>query len=115
MPALVAGIHVLTIPQAQDRGWPGQGPAMTKEKRIWRCLASRECGCLPVARPGLHCRFDGSVLAMHDQMKSRQRGIHMHKLRLAVLVGALLAASPALAVRCGGDFGSFISSFSAEA
>jgi lytic murein transglycosylase len=39
----------------------------------------------------------------------------MHKLRLAVIVGALSAASPALAVRCGGDFGSFISSFSAEA
>jgi len=31
MPALVAGIHVLTIPQAQDRGWPGRSPAMTEQ------------------------------------------------------------------------------------
>jgi len=39
----------------------------------------------------------------------------MHKLRLAVFVGAMFAASPAFAVKCGGDFGGFISSFSAEA
>ena len=30
MPALVAGIHALTVPQAQDRGWPGRRPAMTQ-------------------------------------------------------------------------------------
>ena len=47
----------------------------------------------------------------------------MSKLRRAILTcamtctlgGALLAAAPAQAARCGGDFGSFISSFSAEA
>lgn len=43
----------------------------------------------------------------------------MFKLRLAVLTcavgGALLAAAPAQAARCGGDFNSFIASFSAEA
>ncbi|WP_022722984.1 lytic transglycosylase domain-containing protein [Rhodopseudomonas sp. B29] len=47
----------------------------------------------------------------------------MSKLRRAILTcamtctlgGALLSAAPAQAARCGGDFGSFISSFSAEA
>ena len=39
----------------------------------------------------------------------------MHKLRLAVLVCACLAGTPAFAARCGGDFHSFVQNFSGEA
>src|ERR1700686_1132448 len=39
----------------------------------------------------------------------------MLKLRLAVLFGTVIAATPALAVRCGGDFNTFVASMSAEA
>jgi lytic murein transglycosylase len=39
----------------------------------------------------------------------------MLKLRLAVFAGALLAATSAHAARCGGDFGTFVASMSAEA
>src|ERR1700681_2062629 len=39
----------------------------------------------------------------------------MLKLRLAVLFGTVIAATPALAARCGGDFNSFVASMSAEA
>jgi lytic murein transglycosylase len=39
----------------------------------------------------------------------------MRKLRLAILFGAVIATSPALAARCGGDFNTFVSSMSAEA
>ncbi len=39
----------------------------------------------------------------------------MRTLRLAVLFGALIAASPALAARCGGDFNTFVAGMSAEA
>jgi lytic murein transglycosylase len=36
-------------------------------------------------------------------------------LRAFILLAALVAATPALAARCGGDFNSFVSNFSAEA
>jgi lytic murein transglycosylase len=39
----------------------------------------------------------------------------MFRCRLTVIFGALLAASPALAARCGGDFNSFVASMSQEA
>jgi lytic murein transglycosylase len=39
----------------------------------------------------------------------------MHKLGWAIVFGALIAATPALAARCGGDFNSFVASMSAEA
>src|ERR1700694_1321530 len=35
--------------------------------------------------------------------------------RLAILLPALILASPALAARCGGDFYTFVQNFSAEA
>jgi hypothetical protein len=44
-PRLSRGIHVLlTVAQAEARGWPGQGPAMTKQQRFWRNLAERKRG-----------------------------------------------------------------------
>ena len=39
----------------------------------------------------------------------------MHLLRLAFLLAAFLAATPALAARCGGDFQTFVRNISAEA
>ena len=39
----------------------------------------------------------------------------MRKFHLAVFLGALMASTPALAARCGGDFNSFVASISAEA
>lgn len=39
----------------------------------------------------------------------------MRILRLAILFAALLAATPALAARCGGDFNAFVRNISAEA
>jgi lytic murein transglycosylase len=45
----------------------------------------------------------------------QQQGIIMHKLHLAVLFGAVIATTPALAARCGGDFNSFVQNISAEA
>ena len=39
----------------------------------------------------------------------------MRKLLPAVVFGAVIAASPAFAARCGGDFGSFLASMSADA
>jgi lytic murein transglycosylase len=39
----------------------------------------------------------------------------MLKLRLAVLFGTVIAATPALAARCGGDFGTFVQNISADA
>ena len=39
----------------------------------------------------------------------------MRKLLLAILFGTVIAASPALAARCGGDFNSFVAGMSAEA
>src|ERR1700688_952562 len=39
----------------------------------------------------------------------------MRKLLLAVVVGTSVAAGPALAAKCGGDFNSFVASISAEA
>ena len=42
-------------------------------------------------------------------------GMFMCKFRLAVFFGAVLACTPAIGARCGGDFHSFIASLSAEA
>jgi lytic murein transglycosylase len=39
----------------------------------------------------------------------------MRRLRLVILLAGLVAATPALAARCGGDFNSFVASMSAEA
>src|SRR5260370_752152 len=39
----------------------------------------------------------------------------MHKLRLAVWFGPIIAASPAFAARCGGDFNTFVAGISADA
>src|SRR4051794_3240841 len=39
----------------------------------------------------------------------------MRLIRLAILSAAIIAASPALAARCGGDFNSFVRNISAEA
>jgi lytic murein transglycosylase len=39
----------------------------------------------------------------------------MFRCRLTIIFGALLAATPALAARCGGDFNSFVASMSQEA
>src|ERR1035441_1627767 len=39
----------------------------------------------------------------------------MRKLLLAVVFSTLIAAGPALAARCGGDFNSFVAGISAEA
>jgi len=39
----------------------------------------------------------------------------MRKFHFAVLFGALIASTPAFAARCGGDFNSFLQSFSSEA
>jgi lytic murein transglycosylase len=39
----------------------------------------------------------------------------MRKFHLAIFCGALIASTPALAARCGGDFNTFVQSFSAEA
>jgi lytic murein transglycosylase len=39
----------------------------------------------------------------------------MRKLLLAVVFGTVVAATPALAARCGGDFNAFVASMSAEA
>ena len=39
----------------------------------------------------------------------------MRKLLLAILFGAVIAAAPSYAARCGGDFNSFVASMSAEA
>src|SRR6266478_3493653 len=39
----------------------------------------------------------------------------MHKFRLAVFFTAVIAATPACAARCGGDFHTFVSAMSAEA
>ena len=34
MPGLVPGIHVFAATKQERRGWPGQGPAMTKNQMI---------------------------------------------------------------------------------
>ncbi len=39
----------------------------------------------------------------------------MRKLCLGILLGACIAATPALAARCGGDFNGFVQNFSADA
>src|SRR6202165_968149 len=44
-----------------------------------------------------------------------QQGIRMRKLLPAVVFGTVIAASPALAARCGGDFNTFVAGMSAEA
>jgi len=50
----------------------------------------------------------------HDWDKPSQ-GIPMRKLRLTVFFAATIAATPALAARCGGDFNSFVQNISADA
>jgi lytic murein transglycosylase len=45
----------------------------------------------------------------------KQQGIRMRKLLLAVVSGAVIAAGPAFAARCGGDFNTFVAGISAEA
>jgi lytic murein transglycosylase len=45
----------------------------------------------------------------------KQQGIRMRKLRLAVVFGTVIAAHPAFAARCGGDFNSFVAGMSADA
>src|SRR5882757_2020751 len=39
----------------------------------------------------------------------------MRKIRWAIFVGALIAATPSYAARCGGDFNTFVAAMSAEA
>jgi lytic murein transglycosylase len=46
---------------------------------------------------------------------SKQQGILMRNFFPAIVIGAVIAATPALAARCGGDFNTFISNISAEA
>jgi lytic murein transglycosylase len=48
-------------------------------------------------------------------MIRKQQGIRMRKLLLAVVVGTSIAAGPAFAAKCGGDFNAFVASISAEA
>jgi membrane-bound lytic murein transglycosylase B len=43
-----------------------------------------------------------------------KKGSHM-KLRLSILLAALTLSTPSFAARCGGDFGTFVASMSAEA
>jgi lytic murein transglycosylase len=45
----------------------------------------------------------------------QQEGIFMRKPHLAILFGTLIAATPALAARCGGDFGTFVQNISTDA
>jgi lytic murein transglycosylase len=54
------------------------------------------------------------IFSWHDRRESKQ-GIRMHKFRLAVFFAAVVAATPAFAARCGGDFHTFVSAMSAEA
>jgi lytic murein transglycosylase len=70
----------------------------------------------PGSRPGRRS-FDLPRAIFHGMIRSNrhQQGIRMLIFRLVVLFGAVIAAGPALAARCGGDFNSFISSFSSEA
>jgi lytic murein transglycosylase len=44
-----------------------------------------------------------------------QQGIPMRKLLPAIVFGTVIAATPAYAARCGGDFNSFLASMSADA
>src|SRR5437868_2381832 len=68
--------------------------------------------------------FVASLLAMtvwrapfscHDPDKSRQQGIRMRKFCLAISFATVIATTPALAARCGGDFNTFVQSISTEA
>jgi hypothetical protein len=40
-----------------------------------------------------------------------QQGIRMRKLLPAIVFGTVIAATPALAARCGGDFNGFVQNF----
>src|SRR5882724_2906882 len=70
----------------------------------------------PGSRPGRR-GFPAARAIFHVMIRtiSKQQGIRMRKLLLAVVFGTAIAASPALAARCGGDFNSFVASMSAEA
>jgi lytic murein transglycosylase len=46
---------------------------------------------------------------------SKQQGIRMRKFFPAIVFAAVIATSPALAARCGGDFNTFVSNISSEA
>jgi lytic murein transglycosylase len=48
-------------------------------------------------------------------MIEAERGGHMRQFHLAILLGASLAATPAFAARCGGDFYGFVQNFQNEA
>jgi lytic murein transglycosylase len=52
---------------------------------------------------------------LHAMIGPHHPGIRMSILRLAILLAAFLAATPALAARCGGDFQTFVRNISAEA
>src|SRR5688572_20784094 len=58
-----------------------------------------------------------STPSSHDMINTTWtlQGIRMLKLCLAILFGAVVAASPAHAARCGGDFNTFVAAISQEA
>jgi lytic murein transglycosylase len=63
-------------------------------------------------------RNDGVPRAIfHGMIRTiwKQQGIRMRKFRLAIIFSAVIATSPALAARCGGDFISFVQNISADA
>src|SRR6266404_5624048 len=55
-----------------------------------------------------------TVFSWHDR-DERLQGIRMRKFRLAILFGAVIAATHSHAARCGGDFNTFVASMSSEA
>ena len=68
---------------------------------------------IELANDGLLRRADSSWHDRDDHAK--QQGIRMRKLRLAILFAAFIAATPAFAARCGGDFNTFVAAMSQEA
>ena len=59
-------------------------------------------------------RLPRAAFPWHDGDELHQ-GIRMRKFSLAILFGTVLATTPALAARCGGDFNAFVQSMAAEA
>jgi lytic murein transglycosylase len=76
---------------------------------------------LSTVKPGhdenRECRVPFSRGVSHGMIGtvSRSQGIRMRKFCLAIFFGAVIAATPAYAARCGGDFHSFVASISQEA
>jgi lytic murein transglycosylase len=93
---------------------------------------------MPGLVPGIHVFLsffgpkdvDGRVKAGHDEDENyllraifhgmirtiwKQQGIRMRKFCLAIFFSAVVATSPALAARCGGDFNGFVQNISADA